>query len=65
MSRRIACIATCNLNQWAMDFEANLAHIKASIIEAKIRGARYRVIILSCTIRCISGNVTGQDRRED
>lgn len=40
---RIACLATCALNQWALDFEGNLARVKASIAEAKGRGARYRV----------------------
>lgn len=43
MSRRLATLATCNLNQWAMDFEGNLKRIKMSIEEAKKQGARYRV----------------------
>ena len=41
--RRLATVATCSLNQWAMDFDGNLARIVASIEEAKRRGARYRV----------------------
>ena len=28
-------IATCNLNQWALDFEGNLARIRQSIIDGK------------------------------
>lgn len=36
-------LATCNLNQWALDFEGNLARIKESIVEAKAAGARYRL----------------------
>eukprot|EP00898_Chlorokybus_atmophyticus_P003430 jgi/Chlat1/4088/Chrsp26S04007 len=42
-SMRQVTLATCNLNQWAMDFEGNLARVKASIEEAKRRGASYRV----------------------
>lgn len=42
-SRRVACLATCNLNQWAMDFEGNAARIKTSILQAKRAGASYRV----------------------
>jgi NAD+ synthase (glutamine-hydrolysing) len=36
-------IATCNLNQWAMDFDGNLKRIKESIRMAKDRGALLRV----------------------
>ena len=43
MRGRIACLATCNLDQWALDFDGNLARIKKSILQAKERGARYRV----------------------
>lgn len=39
----IAVLATCNLNQWAMDFTGNLRRIRQSIAEAKRKGARYRV----------------------
>ena len=40
---RVTCLATCALNQWALDFEGNLARVKSSISIAKKRGARYRV----------------------
>jgi len=40
---RLAIIATCNLNQWAMDFQGNLNRIHQSIVKAKEKGARYRV----------------------
>jgi hypothetical protein len=43
MAHRIATLATCNLDQWAMDFEGNLSRVITSIEEAKKRGARYRV----------------------
>lgn len=35
-------VATCNLNQWAMDFEGNLERIKASIAEAKAADCTFR-----------------------
>eukprot|EP00887_Chlorella_sp_A99_P004869 scaffold4.g4869.t1 len=41
--QRLCTLATCNLNQWAMDFEGNLRRIVESIAQAKSRGARYRV----------------------
>jgi NAD+ synthase (glutamine-hydrolysing) len=40
---RVAILATCNLNQWAMDFEGNLTRIKESIDMSRARGARFRV----------------------
>ena len=40
---RVTCLATCALNQWALDFEGNLTRVKASIAQAKAKGARYRV----------------------
>ena len=40
---RLVTLATCNLNQWALDFEGNLARIIESIKIAKERGARYRL----------------------
>ena len=40
--RRLATLATCNLNQWALDFGGNLHRVIQSIEEAKRRGARYR-----------------------
>lgn len=36
-------LATCNLNQWALDFEGNRDRILESIAVAKERGARLRV----------------------
>ncbi len=36
-------VATCNLNQWSLDFEGNTARIIESIEIAKARGARYRL----------------------
>lgn len=41
--QRLATLATCNLGQWAMDFQGNLQRIILSIEEARRRGARYRV----------------------
>jgi hypothetical protein len=43
MRRRLATLATCNLNQWAMDFEGNLRRIRDSIAAARQAGATYRV----------------------
>lgn len=40
---KLVTLATCNLNQWAMDFEGNLARIAESIRVARVRGARYRL----------------------
>lgn len=39
---RLVKVATCNLNQWAMDFKGNLERIKDSIREAKQQGCRFR-----------------------
>eukprot|EP01132_Coremiostelium_polycephalum_P004118 gene4118-5154_t len=36
-------LATCNLNQWALDFQGNLERIIESIKIAKAKGARYRL----------------------
>lgn len=36
-------MASCSLNQWALDWEGNLIRIKASILEAKAQGASLRV----------------------
>lgn len=36
-------MASCNLNQWAMDFDNNLQNIKDSISRAKEAGARIRI----------------------
>ncbi len=43
MRHRVATLATCNLNQWAMDFEGNLKRIITSIERARAAGATYRV----------------------
>ena len=43
MPRRIATLATCNLNQWALDFDGNLERVKRSIEQARAAGATYRV----------------------
>ena len=40
---QLATLATCNLNQWALDFEGNLARIIESIQIGKEKGARYRL----------------------
>ncbi|CAA7396616.1 unnamed protein product [Spirodela intermedia] len=40
---RLLKVATCNLNQWAMDFDTNLRNIKESISKAKESGAVIRV----------------------
>ena len=39
----IATIATCNLNQWALDFEGNCQRVIESIEIAKAEGARFRL----------------------
>lgn len=39
----LCSLATCNLNQWALDFNGNLERIIRSIREAKARGAKYRL----------------------
>eukprot|EP00268_Persea_americana_P054762 TRINITY_DN6309_c0_g1_i1.p1 TRINITY_DN6309_c0_g1~~TRINITY_DN6309_c0_g1_i1.p1 ORF type:complete len:734 (+),score=147.33 TRINITY_DN6309_c0_g1_i1:183-2384(+) len=40
---RLLKVATCNLNQWAMDFDNNLENIKESITRAKADGATIRL----------------------
>lgn len=40
---RLLTLATCSLNQWALDFEGNTARIVQSIHEAKAAGATLRV----------------------
>ncbi|XP_029812640.1 glutamine-dependent NAD(+) synthetase isoform X3 [Suricata suricatta] len=42
MGRKVT-VATCALNQWALDFEGNLQRILKSIEIAKSKGARYRL----------------------
>ncbi len=39
----LVTLATCNLNQWAMDFDGNLGRIVESIEVAKGKGAKYRL----------------------
>jgi len=39
----VCTLATCNLNQWALDFEGNLARVRKSIRIAKEKGATYRL----------------------
>lgn len=39
---RLVQVASCNLNQWALDFDLNLANITESIAQAKAAGARFR-----------------------
>ncbi|CAM9696941.1 unnamed protein product, partial [Heterosigma akashiwo] len=39
----LVTVATCNLNQWALDFDGNLERILQSIREAKAKGAKYRL----------------------
>ncbi|PID85334.1 MAG: NAD(+) synthase [Chloroflexi bacterium] len=40
---QLTTLATCNLNQWALDFEGNLERICESIRLAKARGAKFRL----------------------
>ncbi|XP_066237079.1 glutamine-dependent NAD(+) synthetase isoform X2 [Saccopteryx leptura] len=42
MGRKVT-VATCALNQWALDFEGNLQRILKSIEIAKQKGAKYRL----------------------
>ncbi|XP_070684228.1 glutamine-dependent NAD(+) synthetase-like [Pempheris klunzingeri] len=42
MGRKVT-LATCSLNQWALDFEGNLERILRSIEIAKSKGAKYRL----------------------
>ena len=39
----LVTVATCNLNQWALDFEGNTKRIIESIKKAKEAGAKLRV----------------------
>lgn len=39
----LTTLATCNLNQWALDFDGNLQRIAQSIQLAKAAGAKYRL----------------------
>ncbi|XP_055070350.2 glutamine-dependent NAD(+) synthetase [Misgurnus anguillicaudatus] len=42
MGRKVT-LATCSLNQWALDFKGNLTRILKSIEIAKLKGAKYRL----------------------
>ncbi|XP_053369011.1 glutamine-dependent NAD(+) synthetase isoform X2 [Clarias gariepinus] len=42
MGRKVT-LATCSLNQWALDFDGNLQRILKSIERAKSKGAKYRL----------------------
>ena len=39
----LVTVATCNLNQWALDFDGNLKRILQSCTEARQKGASYRL----------------------
>ena len=57
MVRRIT-IATCTLNQWAMDFDGNVRRILESIKQARLQGANYRTgPELEITYECLSINI--------
>lgn len=61
MRRRLATLATCSLNQWAMDFEGNLKRILDSIKAAKKAGATYRVRMHSGLVDIVHGSSLRQD----
>jgi NAD+ synthase (glutamine-hydrolysing) len=42
-SGQYVTVATCNLNQWAMDFDGNMERILESCVRAKKAGATYRL----------------------
>lgn len=46
-------VATCNLNQWALDFDGNLERIQESIRQAKAKGAKYRLGPVSRVSGCL------------
>eukprot|EP00438_Fugacium_kawagutii_P004220 Skav215952 [mRNA] locus=scaffold226:831633:836747:+ [translate_table: standard] len=39
---KLVKVATCNLNNWAMDFKGNLKRVMESIKEAKAQGCTFR-----------------------
>jgi NAD+ synthase (glutamine-hydrolysing) len=43
MESRLITVATCNLNQWALDFDGNCARVLESCRKAKAAGASYRL----------------------
>jgi len=56
----VVTVATCALNQWALDFEGNLARTRASIELAKNAGAGFRVGP-ELELRCAACGVTPDD----
>lgn len=43
MESRFVTVATCNLNQWSLDFDGNCARVLESCRQAKAAGASYRL----------------------
>lgn len=41
MTRQLVRVATCALDQWALDLPGNLQRIKSAIVKAKHEGARF------------------------
>lgn len=63
-SQRIVTLATCNLGQWAMDFEGNMKRIIESIKRAREAGASYRVRAWRTCVVVFWGRQSGeQDSR--
>ena len=52
----IVTLATCNLNQWALDFEGNLSRIISSIEIAKQRGYAKSIPLLSSRLPLLSSS---------
>jgi NAD+ synthase (glutamine-hydrolysing) len=46
----LVALATCNLSQWALDFDGNEARIAEAIRRAKAGGARYLLTPELCTV---------------
>ena len=42
-SGSLVTVATCNLNQWSLDFDGNMERILESCLQAKKLGASYRL----------------------
>ncbi|PGH12189.1 hypothetical protein AJ80_06809 [Polytolypa hystricis UAMH7299] len=65
----LVTVATCNLNQWALDFEGNTQRIVESIHRAKEAGAGLRILLdigmpvqhrnirYNCRIICLNGKI--------
>ena len=43
MESRFVTVATCNLNQWSLDFDGNCQRVLESCVQAKAAGASYRL----------------------